>query len=194
MTLATNITNAFAVVHRTYENVQKLMDYTKQSCEDYGYICKTDRFLRYKSDTNVNGWFIKNFIVLFQSKEDELLESGWHNGPVYALEIDLFNEEVEADEAIPTIFISKYEYENMREWTEGCSSANHWRFYEPGRTDKFEEISHEDGSQTIIPISNEQADKYYWGLRKVESTSFPLVEVTADNANEKIFCGFDGLA
>ena len=49
MVMSPNLTNAFFVVHQTYENVQKLMNFVREISEEFGYECKTDRFLRYKS-------------------------------------------------------------------------------------------------------------------------------------------------
>lgn len=69
MSSANNIRSAFHVVHQTYENLNKLMEYCKTIApEQSNYICAVDKFLRYKSDTNVSGWYIQNFILLFQIK------------------------------------------------------------------------------------------------------------------------------
>ena len=65
-----NIRNAFKVVYKTYENIDKLIKYCKTICEDNGYVVCSNKFLRWKSDNNFYGWAINNFILLFQDKED----------------------------------------------------------------------------------------------------------------------------
>lgn len=66
MSLGENIKSAFEVVLKTYENVDKLLRYCDLIAEDYGYEVVTDKFLRYKSDSNYEGWFINSFIKLYQ--------------------------------------------------------------------------------------------------------------------------------
>ena len=99
-----NIRNAFKVVYKTYENIDKLIKYCKTICEDNGYVVCSNKFLRWKSDNNFYGWAINNFILLFQDKEDIEIENGFRKGPIYSLEID-FNQE-----SLPTVYLSKYEY------------------------------------------------------------------------------------
>lgn len=190
MSLESNITNAFSVVHHTYENVQKLMNYVKGISEENGYECKIDRFLRYKSDVYVEGYYIHDFIVLFQSTNDSVLETGWRNGPIYTLEIELFNPN-EKDK--PMLYVSKYTYADIASWTAGCSSGNHYIFYNPGRTEYFETVEGNDGICTVTPIDDEYADKNYWGLREVRYIGTPLVDVTVENITAILFDVFHKL-
>ncbi|MFJ5762274.1 hypothetical protein ACIQAA_24755 [Neobacillus sp. NPDC093182] len=136
MSSADNIRNAFHVVYHTYENIHKLMDYCKTvAAEQSDYVSVVDKFLRYKSDTDFSGWFIQNFIILFQNKNNIVFENEWRDGPLYVMELELYNAELNQEESreLPRIRLSKFEYENMQNWASGCSPANHWRFYYPLR-------------------------------------------------------------
>ncbi|MFJ7730741.1 hypothetical protein ACIQXF_02480 [Lysinibacillus sp. NPDC097231] len=190
MSLETNITNAFAVIHQTYENVQKLMSFVREISEEHGYECKIDRFLRYKSDVHVDGYYIHDFIVLFQSTDDSILETGWRDGPIYSLEIELFNP-TKRDK--PMLYASKYTYADIASWTSGSASGNHYVFYTPGRNDHFDTVEENDDVYKITPINEEHADKYYLGLREVRYIGTPLVDITADNIPTILFGGFDKL-
>lgn len=47
MSLAENIRNAFHVVYKSYENIQKLIDYCKTTgLEKSSYVIVVDKFLR----------------------------------------------------------------------------------------------------------------------------------------------------
>jgi len=66
MNSAENIRNAFNVVHYTFENILKLLDYCKTiAYKDSNYVSVVNKFLRYKSDSDFSGWFIQDFIIIF---------------------------------------------------------------------------------------------------------------------------------
>ncbi|WP_379969176.1 hypothetical protein [Ectobacillus sp. sgz5001026] len=189
MNSSENIRNAFMVVHKTYENIQKLMDHCKTIVsEKSNYISVVDKFLRYKSDNDYTGWYIKDFILLFQQRSDNELENEWRDGPIYVMEMELYNDESKQQ---PTVYLSKFEYANIGSWSKGCSPANHWRFYNPLRNQEVMNI--QTGKETTIatPKTKELGEKYYWGLKKVSYIDFPLTDVNADNVEEKIFGSFD---
>lgn len=191
MNSAENIRNAFIVVHKTYENVKKLMDYCKTITDEKShYIIAADKFLRYKSDNDYSGWYINDFILLFQKRSDAELENEWRNGPIYAMEIELRSDDpVKA----PTVYLSKYEYADIGSWNKGCSPANHWVFYWPLRNREIMNIATNKELTTAIPKTKEMGKRFYWGLEKVSYISMPLTDITADNALEKIFGSFDKL-
>ena len=86
------------VVHKTYENIHKLMEYCKTIvAEKRNYINVIDKFLRYKSDNEYSGWYIKDFIILFQKKSDIELENEWRDGPIYVMEIELYSDDSRSD-------------------------------------------------------------------------------------------------
>lgn len=191
MNSAENIRNAFIVVQKTFENVKKLMDYCKTvASEKTDYINVIDKFLRYKSDNDVSGWYIKDFILLFQLKSDRELENEWRDGPIFVMEIQLSDEN---ERKIPTVYLSKFEYSNIVSWEKGCSPTNHWRFYYPLRNHDVMNIQPGQEFSISTPKTKELGEKYYWGLTKVTTSSLPLTEVNSDNVIEKIFAGFDKL-
>ena len=196
MSSANNIRNAFHVVYQTYENIHKLMDYCKTiAAEESNYVSVVDKFLRYKSDNDFSGWFIQDFILLFQNKNDPELENEWRDGPVYVMEIELYDAEYELEEQmeLPCIRLSKFEYSDIQDWAKGCSPANHWRFYYPLRNEEYMNIREEGDILYSTPKRQEDSDRYYWGVKKVTSNRVPLTEVTGENVVEKVFGVFDNL-
>ncbi|MDR7079551.1 hypothetical protein J2Y03_004609 [Neobacillus niacini] len=196
MSSVDNVRKAFHVVYHTYENIHKLMDYCKTVAgEQSGYVSVVDKFLRYKSDNDFSGWFIQNFIILFQNKNDIVLENEWRDGPLYVMELELYDAELESEERkeLPRIRLSKFEYENMQNWASGCSPANHWRFYYPLRNRDIMDIKKDGDTLSITPIDQEASNRYYWGVKKITSKSIPLIGLNADNVVEKVFKTFDSL-
>jgi hypothetical protein len=64
----TNIKNAFAVVGQSYKNVHKFLAEFNAIASDEELVPLLDRFLRWRSDRQWEGWLIWSFIVLFQKK------------------------------------------------------------------------------------------------------------------------------
>ncbi len=193
MSSSENIRNAFHVVYQTYENIQKLMDYCKTISNDKSnYINVVDKFLRYKSDNDIAGWYIQDFIILFQNKNDAELDNEWREGPIYVMEIELYNSNVEFESMkdMPCVHLSKFEYKTIEEWDKGASPSEHWGFYYPLRDYDSMHIQEENGILHIKPL-NEKASARYWEVEKVTSKRIPLVEITADNIVEKVFKTFD---
>lgn len=188
-----NIKNALKVIYKTYENVEKLMEYCKTiAAEKTDYINSVPKFLRRKSDNDTEAWLLNDFILLFQNKNNEECESGngWRNGPVYVLEICLGEK---GSDNFPTLYISKFEYAYINEWSEGCSPANHWAFYYPLRNESYMDYETK-GNYKVATPKNEKNSKTYWGLKKVTSKSIDLLEVTSGNLQERVFGEFDRLA
>ena len=70
MNLSENIKNAFLVTHKTYENVEKLIQYCKTICDkETNYLVVTDKFLRYKF-MKINGETISRFGFPYMSLKD----------------------------------------------------------------------------------------------------------------------------
>ena len=187
MNSSENIRNAFKVVYKTYENIDKMMKYCKVICEDNNYVQCTNKFLRWKSDSDFYGWAINNFILIFQNKSDMEYENGLRNGPLYVLEIDF------SYECIPTVYISKYEYKNIDTWSGQFSAADNWRFYWPVRKREYfkqEKIGEYD---IYLPEVNSEIarEKYYLGLERAVRYSEDLVDINSDNIAEKIFERFN---
>jgi hypothetical protein len=191
MNSAENIRNAFVVVQKTYENVNKLMEYCKTiAAEKSNYTSAMDKFLRYKSDNDYSGWCIKDFILLFQRRSDIELENEWRDGPVFAIEIELCSDNLEQ---MPTVYLSKFEYSDIGSWGKGCSPASHWQFYYPLRYEERMNFETNGEISKATPKTKEMGDRYYRGLTQVRHIHLPLIDINADNAEEKIFGNFDKL-
>ena len=188
-----NIRNAFIAVHKTHENVNQLMEYCRTIAnEKTNYKTVNGKFLKWQSSSNYYGWCIDDFILLFQRETDAMLKNGWRDGTVYAMEIMLHNDE--NLEQLPTIYLSKFEYEDIASWEKGCSPSNHQHFYYPTKAKEDMDIQmNGEKIYSATPKMKETADQYYAGVRKVSFIQLPLMSVTAENVEEAIFGNFEKL-
>ena len=187
MNLDDNIFNAFEVVNKTHENVDKLINYCKNIItEKDEYVLSSPRFLRWKSDGSYWAWNTNSFILLFQDADDNELENEWRDGPVYILEINLYNPLVYDK---PMVVVAKFEYDDIATWSKGCSPANHFIFYQPLYNFDYEEL---EGDFLVTEI-DEESKQRYWGLNRVVCFEVPLTEITGQNAYDIIMGGFDKL-
>ena len=172
-----NILNAVRVITKTHENVNKLLSCCKNLSKQDGsnYELLTEKFLRWKSDSNFYGWMLTSFILLFKRKDDD-------NQTIYGIEINL--DEVELN-------VVKYVYNDVVDFERYISPASHWIYYYPihNDTNEFTQIENEN---YIESKPNDAENRY--GLNRVVFKTFPLVEIMADNVNEKVFDTFDKLA
>ncbi len=73
MNLGENIHNAFEIVNKTHENVEKLIEFCRvMASEKKEFDLMSPKFLRYKSDSDYWGWNIRWMFLLFQDTQDEL--------------------------------------------------------------------------------------------------------------------------
>ena len=187
-----NIRNAFIAVHKTHENVNQLMEYCRTIAnEKTNYKTVNGKFLKWQSSSNYYGWCIDDFILLFQRETDAMLKNGWRDGTVYAMEIMLHNDE--NLEQLPTIYLSKFEYEDIASWEKGCSTSNHQHFYYPTKAEYMDIQMIGEEIYLATPEMKETADQYYAGVRKVSFVQLPLLSVSAENAEETIFGNFEKL-
>lgn len=108
--------------------------------------------------------------MLFQRRDDgSVMENGWINGPVYAVEINVDSDTCD----VPKIHVAKMEFEGMQGWTKGCSPSNHSLFYN---------AIHDDSWTS------------FWGLKKVEKQEHDLTDVTQENYKDIIFGTIEKLA
>ena len=188
MSLEDNINNAFSVVLKTYENIDKLMRFCDSIALDCNYIPSTTNFLRYKSDADYNGWLTTSFIKLYQSSKDKQLKNEWQDGPVFAMNIYMLGE--------PVIYLAKYEFENISGWTHSYfSAAAHWLFADPIHSKQngflIDALKEHEGCFVSQPVKAQK--EKYWKLVRVVYTKICLTQVTSDNVNSLIFGGFDTL-
>lgn len=109
MNLGENIFNAFEVVNKTHENVKKLMEFCRvMAIERKEFDLMSPKFLRYKSDSDYWGWNTNQMFLLFQDTQDELLKNGWRDGPIYVLEILLYEPDGCFETNEPRLEIAKF--------------------------------------------------------------------------------------
>ncbi|MCL2059609.1 MAG: hypothetical protein FWH01_11245 [Oscillospiraceae bacterium] len=185
-----NIVNAFSVVYKTYESIQKLISLLlTYSREKDDYIACSEKFLRYKSDQDIYGWAVNDFILVFQNKNNIELENGFRNGPIYVLEINLG----EYDE--PQILVARFDYDDMNALPSIISPSNFWEFYNPlYNIDGIMDYFLDDENKFEARVMDETKKARYWGINHIKGFYIPLMSMNADNACELIFGGFDSLA
>ena len=163
MTSGENIHNAFLVVFQTLKSIEKLMKKCRAELDEERYYMPMERFMRYSSDLTWEGWIYWSFILLFQRKEDgPVMENGWINGPVYAVEINVDPDTCET----PQLIVTRMDFDGIPSWSKGCSPANHTLFYN---------AIHEEELQS------------FWGLSRVIKKNYELTDVKQGNYNEMIF-------
>lgn len=182
-----NIAKAFEIIDKTYENVEKLMKYCDSIAEDNGYISMSDRFLRYKSDKDYEGWMTRIFVKLYQRQDDMPLENEWLDGPVYAMFIRFYDE--------AAVYVSKYDYKSIESWNKGASPSDFWGFTWPieDEVEFTRSLATEDETVSVSMPTGERVSSKYWGLQCVKTMRHELMDINKDNVSELIFKGFDRL-
>ena len=166
-----NITTAIEIIKETYANLEVLFAEMDRIGEEEGYITLTPRFLRWKSDTDSNGWMTSNFIKLYQVESNPPTEKVTDlTGPLFGIEVDLEGEEY------PTLSLIRYTYDYSA-WTRMPAVSDHWLFYSPFREENFFEIDQIENVWTSIPI--EKAKKRYWGIQRAVAIDIPLIDITS---------------
>lgn len=144
----------------------------------------TNKFLRYKSDSNYQGWLINDFVKLYQYKEDNKMENEWKDGPIFVMEINF--------EDSPIVYLSKFEYEDMTKWSEGVSPASYWRFTNAidcqGNGFNVSDVKEMGGY--FISKPEPSVKEKYWSVERVIYTKIGLLEIESNNIHEKIFGTF----
>lgn len=194
MSSGENIHNAFQIVFKTLQNVEKLISKCKAELDDSRYYMPTERFMRYNSDTNWEGWIYWSFILLFQRKADgSILENnGWIDAPIYAVEINLDSDT--CDE--PEIIIAKMQFDGIRTWSAGCSSSNHGLFYAAIHGSELYEQEYDNGIITITAKKGyeEEVANRFWGFKSSRIIIKKLVDVTQKNYKDIIFGSIEELS
>lgn len=196
MDLNKNIANAVVVLQKTYESVNKMLEQCRAISERYGYILKSDKTLRWKSDTNTYGWLLNSLILVFQKNSDPDCPSGngWKDGPLYAVQVFLGSA---AEPDLPAqLYVSGFNYaDSIDSWKDGrLSPADQWGFYHP--THKVYSAIFRFTDRESFAESEPVAEKYnqqYWGLKKAVWKTFPLSEVTANTLGNMVFETFNKL-
>ncbi len=190
MSLGENIFNAFDVVNKTHENVEKLIKFCRiMATEREEFDLMSPKFLRYKSDSDYWGWNITQLFLLFQDTQDGLLENGWRDGPIYVLEILLYDPYGCFETNEPRLEMAKFEYEDMKNFPPVVSPANYDYFTHPLYDLDYEEIEDE----ILAAEMPEEITQKYWGVKRVVCKVSLLIDVNYKNAYDVIFGTFKDL-
>ncbi len=186
MNLDDNISNAFEVVRKTYENVAKLLVSVDKLTLDKGYEPCREKFLRYSSDAYVDGWLFNDIVKIYQFRKDSFMyENDWRDGPIYVIDICFYGS--------PKIKVAQFVYEDINNWSKGISLSSSWAFTNPINKDfynsDFDHIE-KDGYIFIEPRTEEISNKY-WGLKHCRLNEFNLSEIVDDNGVGKLIDIFD---
>ncbi|MCR5101750.1 MAG: hypothetical protein K6B41_10390 [Butyrivibrio sp.] len=194
MTLGENLHNAFDVVFKTMQSIEKLILKLQNEIDDECYYKPTERFLRYGSEKDYRGWVNWSFILLYQRKADgDIMGNGWINAPVYAVEINVDPENTTE----PIIYIARYNFGDTSTWASGVSPASHNIFYNPLHAQYYFVEKKLDDSTTIIMYKDGLPDKVksaFWNLKYVYRKELKLANINAGNYKAQIFSAIEDLS
>lgn len=182
-----NISMAIDVLRETYKNLDLLFSELDRIGEQEGFVAVTPRFLRWKSDSDYNGWLTSNFIKLYQFEKD--LPSAKvpeiKDGYLFGVEVEL------EGKGYPVISLIRYMFDyNM--WTRVPAISDHWVFWDPFRVERFFDIKETDGVWESTPL--EKAKDRYWGIESVVAKEIPLLSITSvEDIRTKIFQELENL-
>lgn len=173
-----NIFNAFQVVRQSNNNLAKLFKDLDEEAGKLGYVSLiqgTPGFLRYRSETDVWGWVVSNFIKAYRKKG-----GGNHGDAGPASYLEIYGIEVSfEDEHGSNLRILKYEYDKNDGTQEYLPVNSHWQFYWPTRSNNdflIEPSTANDGVSTSVPKNDVVSTKYRW-LKEVRWKSRDLVGI-----------------
>ncbi|UOK49046.1 hypothetical protein KU891_27215 (plasmid) [Bacillus tropicus] len=172
--LGQNITLATNILQKTYENLNLLFVEMDRVGEEEGFMSLTPKFLRWKSESNTNGWLISNFIKLYQLQENSSVPhlSDLRTGDIYCVEVSLNN----GMEDYPEITLARFTYD-YDFWTKMPSVSDHWIFFYPFRDENNFKIQEKNGIWTTTPYAKSR--KKYWGIQQGIAQVIPLLQVTS---------------
>jgi hypothetical protein len=183
-----SVFQATKIINETYENLSILFSELDRVGEQEGYVTITPRFMRYKSDTDFNGWMTINFIKLYVKSDipptsiEDIRELPW-----FGVMVDLEGNE---EEGIPMLSILRYQYDQTF-WDRLPTVSDHWAFWAPFVEDGFDVIR--EGNEWTS-TSSERAKKKHYGFEKAKAIDIPLFEVNSpEDIRVKVFKGLDQL-
>jgi hypothetical protein len=167
-----NISRSVSVLRETYTNLNLLFSEMDMIGKEQGFLPLTSKFLRWKSDSNEEGWLISNFIKVYQldgeSAGNELVPD-LRDGAVFVVEIELVGEE-----EYPEITLSRFQYD-LLQWERMPAISDHWLFHNPYRLENHFII---EGVEDIWRSkTKEKSSKKYWGLQQAIGKVIPLTTV-----------------
>lgn len=122
-----------------------------------------------------------------------IMDNGWINAPVYAVEINVDAET--CDE--PVIYVAKMDFGDISGWVQGCSTSEHDLLYRAIHADGLYSEEQKDDGITMIRPKDEYREcvgETFWGFQQLIRREMNLVDVTQSNYKEKIFGTIESLA
>jgi hypothetical protein len=180
--LGQNISNAVTVLKETYKNLNLLFSELDRIGEKEGFVPLTPKYLRWKSDSDYEGWLTNNFIKLYQLEEDPILNEsiGVRDGFLFGIEVDL-----EGEKGFPTLSLVRYSFDYSK-WSRIPAISDHWVFWGPFRKEKFFDIQQTDNLWKSV--ATEKGKERYWGIQNAVAIELPLWSVSStEDIKLKIF-------
>jgi len=186
-----NIANAFKVVYETYDNVQKMMSFLVGHAEKNGYICCCDNPLTWSTQSKLNssiyGWAYGRFVLVFRRAKDKMLAESQYEGEgsLFICDVNLgyFDKDVE-EEAM--VYLARFDY-SKSVWPK---PNRLWLYDQPIH---WKEVTTFENKGKYSFGTRAGKDDYY-SLKHVIKCSVPLIEITREKVEEKIFEEFNLLA
>jgi hypothetical protein len=178
--LNNNIWNAFKVIEKTYEGVEKMMAFCDEKAQSNGYESYNKKYLRYKSDIYIDGWYTQGFIKIYV--KGRIGDASVYD--VYVMNINFFDE--------PKVYISKHFF--AKSVSANISPNDYWLYDNPiGDMDKneFETKFYETYSDLFVVIPKTGIKEKYYGFEKAIFKEFKISSITKDNIEEIVFGTFD---
>jgi|ERR1051326_742773 hypothetical protein len=179
-----NIKNAFAVVIRTYENLERFFAELDAVAGQAGLTTITPDFMRWHSDQFVHGWLTTSFIKLFQKSADpaHARVKGLRKGSVFGVEARF------PLDSLPLFYLAKYEYDSeLSEWTHLPGRSSYRKFHLPLWKERKFRFSSKQDIRISTPLGAEIENRF-WGLKRVVFTNTPLVPVNSSDNIRKLIC------
>jgi hypothetical protein len=176
-----NITSAVTVLKETYRGLNTLFHEMDRIAEDEGFTSLTPKFLRWKSDSDSDGWLTNNFIKLYQVGGNSTIPHlpELQDGDLFGVEVDLDEDDY------PQIGLTRYSFDYTL-WTRMPAISDHWIFYYPFRDDNSFEIDESNGIWKSKPYA--KSIKKYWGIQSAVGRWIPLLKVnSSETVRSEIF-------
>ena len=108
------------------------------------------------------------------------------DGPIYVLEILLYDPDGYFETNEPRLEIAKFEYEDIENFSPGVSPASYYCFDHPLYDVEYEDM----GNEIFAAEMPEEIRQKYWGVKRVVCKVELLVDVNYENAYDVIFGTF----
>ncbi|MDR0622619.1 MAG: hypothetical protein LBJ61_12220 [Deltaproteobacteria bacterium] len=202
-----NITTAFEVITKTYDSAKKLFDFFEIESDKADFIRLPigagKGFLRTPIKSyDPQYWLYREFCLIFQKKSNPFVNKIYKSGGLYVLILTLYSTEaITGYSDQPVVNIARFDIEEAilrDDWTDNISKPDWWFFFRPfwdsaGGNIKW---SHniEGTNRYEGKFTGKVSFDNWWGLTRIRGLTFPLVDLTNDNVEEKIFGGFNLLS